>query len=121
MSTAVGVIVGVSVVIVLVVAAVSWLFWSTRVGPRSDEKPDEHYRRVRGGIHSPRNVRIARAKERRRKAWAAGSAGAVGMYSTDAGGDSGCSAAGFGAGGGGCSGGGGGCGGGGGGCGGGGS
>jgi hypothetical protein len=116
MSATAAIVIGVSVAVVLVIAVVVWLFWSSWVGPRPFEKPDNHYRREMGSLHSARNVKIARAKKNRRKAWAAGSAGAIGPDiggGCAAGGNAGGCGAGGGCGGGGCGGGGGGCGGGG--------
>ena len=78
MSATVAIVIGVSVTVVLVIGVVVWLFWSSWVGPRPFEKPDRHYRRDMGALHGTRNVPVARAKKKRRRAWAAGSAGAVG-------------------------------------------
>lgn len=109
MSTGVAVGIGVGAAVALLIVVLAWMFWTSRVGTRPAEKPEEAYLRVRKDLHSPRNVRVAKAKERRKKAWAAGTAGAIGAPYIDPGG---CSGAGCGGGcGGGGGGGGGGCGG----------
>jgi hypothetical protein len=115
MNAMVGAVIGVSVLALLCVVVVGWLMWSSRIGRRG-ESAEARYRRSYMELHSPRNRRAMRARQRR-NTWAAGSAGAVGMGYIGTGGsdhgdsdDGGCGA---GCGGGGCGGGGGGCGGGG--------
>jgi hypothetical protein len=121
MSAGVAVIVGVSLAVVLLIAVVVWLLWSSRVGARPFEAPETQYRREMGELHSPRNRKAMRIREakRRRELWVAGgAAGAAGLGGVYGGGGGGCGGGGCG-GSGGCGGGGcggsGGCGGGGGG------
>jgi hypothetical protein len=111
MSATVGAVIGVSALALFFVVVVGWLLWSSRISERGSA--EARYRQSHKELHSPRNRRVMKAKQRRNM-WAAGSAGAastgyVGPGASGGGcGGSGCGA---GCGGGGC--GGGGCGGGG--------
>jgi len=109
MSAAVGVVIGVSALALLIAAVVGWLLWSSRIDER--DSAEARYRKNQMDLHSPRNRKAMRAKQRRTM-WASGSAGAVGIgYPGHGGSDGGCGGgAGCGSG---CGGGGGGCGGGG--------
>ena len=107
MSATVGAVIGISVLALSCVVVVGWLMWSSRISQRGSA--EERYRRSYMELHSPRNRKAMRARQRRNM-WAAGSAGAAGTgYIGTGGSDNGCGGAGCG--GGGC--GGGGCGGGG--------
>ncbi|MGO4445579.1 hypothetical protein AB4Z42_19720 [Mycobacterium sp. 2YAF39] len=115
MSATVGAVIGVSALALFFVVLVGWLLWSSRISERGSA--EARYRQSHKELHSPRNRRVMKAKERRNM-WAAGSAGAAGTgyFGPGSGcGANGCGGGGFGAGcgGGGCGGGGGGCGGGG--------
>ena len=111
MSATVGAVIGVSLPALFFVVVVGWLLWSSRISERGSA--EARYRQSHKELHSPRNRRVMKAKQRRNM-WAAGSAGTAGTgYVGPGGSGSGCGASGCGAGcgGGGC--GGGGCGGGG--------
>ena len=113
MSAAVGVVVGLLAVTLVVVIVVGWMLWSSRISERGSA--EARYRQSHKELHSPRNRRVMKAKQRRNM-WAAGSAGAAGTGYVGPGGPGGPGGSGSGCGGAGCGGagcGGGGCGGGG--------
>jgi hypothetical protein len=103
MSATVGAVIGVAVVALLFVVVVGWLVWSSRIDERGSA--EARYRKSQLDLHSPRNRKAMRAKQRRTM-WASGSAGAAGIgYPGHGGSDGGCGG-GAGCGGGGCGGGG---------------
>ena len=60
----------------VVVVVVGWLLWSGRISERGSA--EARYRQSHMDLHSPRNRRVMKAKQRRNM-WAAGSAGAAGI------------------------------------------
>ncbi|MGZ5396690.1 MAG: hypothetical protein ACXWEI_14905 [Mycobacterium sp.] len=73
------------------------LVWSSRIDERGSA--ETRYRKSYMDLHSPRNRRVMRAKQRRNR-WAAGSAGAAGIgYPGHGASEGGCSGAGCGGGG----------------------
>jgi hypothetical protein len=110
MSATVGAVIVVSLLTLFFVVVVGWLLWSSRISHRGDSA-EAVYRRNSAHLHSPRNRRAMKAKERRNM-WAAGSVGGaagIGFIGTGGSDHGGCGAGGCG--GAGCGGGGGGCGG----------
>ncbi|MDV3136453.1 hypothetical protein [Mycobacterium sp. 29Ha] len=103
MSATVGAVIGISVLALLFVVVVSWLMWSSRISQRGSA--EDKYRRSYMELHSPRNRKAMRARQRRNM-WAAGSTGAAGTGYIGTGGFDNGGCGGAGCGGGGCGGGG---------------
>src|SRR3954466_7788548 len=86
------VVVGVSVISIVVIVTVFTLLWRSRVGRRPHETPEARYQREMADLRPRPQTWRAKRVERRsssRKVWAAGSAGAVGMYYGSGGGSCG--------------------------------
>lgn len=103
MSATVGAVIGISVLALLCVVVVGGLMWTSRISQRGSA--EEKYRRSYMELHSPRNRKAMRARQRRNM-WAAGSAGAAGTGYVGTGGFDNGGCGGAGCGGGGCGGGG---------------